>query len=81
MNDSHNGRKPLPATQDRVIDVGAVVEMDAEVMKHGVLFIHPQLRPFKLKFQLADGKILTQFSELETVHVPAKRVILPEGNG
>lgn len=47
--DKHNGTaQPQPQT----IDVGAIVEIDDEVMKNGVLFTHPQLPPFKLYFKL-----------------------------
>jgi hypothetical protein len=38
--------------QNKVIDVGAIVEIDDEVLKHGVLFTHPQFSPFKLYFNV-----------------------------
>ncbi len=41
-------------TPNKVLDVGAIVPLDEEVMKYGILFTHPQLPAFRLLFKLAS---------------------------
>lgn len=79
-----NGEQP--AAEDKIIDVGALVQIDDEVMKHGVLFTHPKLPPFKLRFLIEDGQFKHFFEvvgpapEQPKVQVPKKKLILPGGN-
>lgn len=76
-----NGEGGLPPMPERVVDVGAVVELDEEVMKHGVLFVHPRMQPFKLFFKFEDGQLKTHFEPLASIDVPNKALILPGGEG
>ncbi len=70
----------------KVIDVGALVQIDDEVMRHGVLFTHPELPPFKLWFQVENGEFKHAFEILgpapkkPTVIIPDKGLIIPEGS-
>lgn len=45
-----NGEKPTKIQQ--FIDCGAVVRLDDAVTEYGVVFIHPDLPPMKLVFQM-----------------------------
>jgi hypothetical protein len=82
-SNTKNGERPA-----KVIDVGAVVEIDEEVLKHGVLFVHPNLPAFKLIFMIEDGQLKHAFEivgpvpegKKSKVFIPEKKLILPEGN-
>jgi hypothetical protein len=45
-----NGEHP-PKTR-QILDCGAAVRLDDAVAEHGVIFIHPELPPMRLVFQI-----------------------------
>ena len=91
MNDNQNPQNPSPVTPGKILDVGAIVTMDEEVMKHGVLFVHPGLPPFRLLFTVEGGQLKHAFEVVgdapaqpvkeATVIVPQQpKIIMPGGN-
>lgn len=98
MNDNQdekpalNGHGPRPA-EPQVVEAGAIVPIDAEVMTNGVLFVHPQLPPFKLWFKVVDGQLQHSFEIIQPVAAAPepekesgfvmpgkKKLILPPGH-
>lgn len=72
-------------TPNKVLDVGAIVPLDEEVMKHGVLFTHPQLPAFRLLFKVEDGllkhvfEVIGEVVSTSTVIVPNGSILMPGG--
>lgn len=88
MNDNQT---PDPVTPGKILDVGAIVPMDEEVMKHGVLFVHPGLPPFRLLFTVEEGMLKHAFEVVgsapaqplkeATIVLPEQpKIIMPGGN-
>jgi hypothetical protein len=87
MNDNPNPEAvPNPITPLKVLDVGALVPIDEEVLKHGVLFVHPNLPPFKLLFKIEDNLLKHSFEVVgpapqpSSIIMPENKLILPEGS-
>lgn len=87
MNDNQNPDQSAdPVTPMQVLNVGAVVPIDEEVLKHGVLFVHPQLPPFKLLLMIEGGVLKHAFEVVgpapkpQNIIMPENKLILPDGN-
>lgn len=87
MNDNQNPDQSAdPIVPTQVLDVGALVPIDEEVLKHGVLFVHPQLPPFKLLLKIEDNVLKHAFEVVgpppkpQNIIMPENKLILPDGN-